>query len=245
VPRPDPKAKLAAAAPKKGPNKAVLGGVIASIVIIGIVAAVIIGSRGGSSSAAAADSPPKGAVSASGGIVANTGAVKAGAPVIDLYEDFQCPNCGELEKSFGSQFAAVAKSGQAKVVYHMMSFLDVNLNNDSSSRAANAAACAADQGKFDAYHDAVYANQPAKEGAGYTDAQLEQFASTAGITGSGLSAFKTCVAKKTHMAYVQAVETASGKAGVTGTPTVKLNGKTMDLSALTKTPLTDLIKAAA
>jgi len=245
LPRPDPKAKLAAAAPRKGPNKAVLGGVIASLVIIGIVAAVIIGSRGSSPATAQGSAVPKGATGASGGIVANTGPVKAGAPTLDIYEDFQCPNCGELEKAFGSQFGAVAKSGEAKLVYHMMSFLDVRLNNDASSRAANAAACAADRGKFLPYHSAVYAGQPTSEGAGYTDAQLLQFGQTAGITGSDFTAFKTCVTSKAHRAYVDGVETASGKAGVTGTPTIKLNGKTLDLSRLAKTPLADLIKAAA
>ncbi len=245
MPRPDPKAKLAAAAPKKGPNKAVLGGVIASLVIVGIVVAVIIGSRGSSSASSQGSAVPKGATGASGGIVANAGSVKAGVPTLDVYEDFQCPNCGQLEKAFGSQFTDVAKSGQARVVYHMMSFLDVNLNNDSSSRAANAAACAADQGKFIPYHSEIYANQPAKEGAGYTDAQLLQFGQTAGITGPAATTFKSCVTGKQHQSYVEGVETASGKAGVTGTPTVKLNGKTLDLSQLAKTRLADLIKSAA
>ena len=50
------------------------------------------------------------------------------------------------------------------------------------------------------YHDAVYAGQPAKEGQGYTDAQLEAFAKTAGITGSALGTWQQCVKSGQHTA---------------------------------------------
>ena len=129
---------------------------------------------------------PSAATGPGGGIVVNPGKAKPGAPTLDLYEDFQCPICGQLEKLFGAQIRSLAAAGDVKLVTHTMSFLDDNLHNDSSLRAASAAACAADAGRFGPYHDAVYAGQPAKEGQGYTDAQLEGFAKTAGITGSGL-----------------------------------------------------------
>ena len=73
------------------------------------------------------------------------------------------------------------------VCINSIAFVDTNLKNDSSTRAANAVACASDAGKFLEYHSAVFAAQPVKEGDGYTDAQLTEFATTAGITGPALT----------------------------------------------------------
>jgi len=146
-------------------------------------------------------------------------------PTLDVYVDFQCPLCGGFEKAFGPTLTAMAKAGQIKYVVHMMSFLDAKLGNDSSTRPANAAACAADAGKFGEFHSTVFAGQPVTEGAGYTDAQLSEFAKTAGITGPAFTKWQTCTSSGQHDSYVGDVATTSGKAGVNSTPTVKLNGK--------------------
>jgi protein-disulfide isomerase len=245
------KAKAQAAAPRQGANKAVIGAVVAVLVVVAVVVAVALGARGSgtatpaaSSSGASASALPVGATGPGGGIVVNPGKARAGAPTLDLYEDFQCPICGQLEKLFGAQIRSMAAAGDIKLVTHTMSFLDDNLKNDSSLRAASAAACAADAGRFGPYHDAVYAGQPAKEGQGYTDAQLEAFAKTAGITGSALGTWQQCVKSGQHTAYVKAVQTQSEKDGVFGTPTLKLNGKVLDLQKLTPEYLTAQVKAA-
>ena len=243
--RPDASAKLKAAAPKQGPNRILIGGVVAAVAIIGIVLAVILGSSSnGSSGASGSSALPQGATGTGGGIVANASTAKAGAPTLDLYEDFQCPVCGKLEQAFGQQVSTMAKAGDIKLVVHMMSFLDAKLGNDASVRAAAAAACAADQGKFLDYHGVVYANQPAQEGAGYTDADLMGFASKAGISGSALTTWTTCFDTKTHLGYAKDVETAAEKAGVFSTPTLKLNGKDLPLQQLSQQYLTDQVKAA-
>lgn len=238
------KAKAQAAAPKQGPSKAVIGAVVAAVVIVGVVAAVLAGASG--SKTAAAGAAPAHATSDSGGIVANPGKATPAAPTLELWEDFQCPICGDLEKAAGSQITAMAKAGDVKLVYHMLSFLDGNLSNDSSARAADAAACADDAGKFLGYHAAVYAHQPTTEGQGYTDAQLEQFAEQAGISGAALDTWKSCYAQKTYAQYVTNVQVAGTKAGINGTPTVKLNGKELDFRAILRDPtyLAQQVKAA-
>ena len=91
------------------------------------------------------------------------GKAGAGAPTVDLYEDFQCPICGQFE-ALGAPIRALARPAKIKLVTHTMTFLDDNLQQRLLARAASAAACAADAGKFGPYHDAVYAGQPAKEG---------------------------------------------------------------------------------
>jgi protein-disulfide isomerase len=243
------KAKAQAAAPRQGASKAVIGAVVAVLVVVAIVVAVALGSRGstvtpGAGASASSSALPAGATGPGGGIVANPGKARSGAPTLDLYEDFQCPICGQLEKLFGAQIRSMAAAGDVKLVTHTMSFLDDNLKNDSSLRAASAAACAADAGRFGPYHDAVYAGQPAKEGQGYTDAQLQTFATQAGITGTALSTWQQCVKSGQHTAYAQAVQTQSEKDGVFGTPTLKLNGTVLDLQKLTPAYLTAQVKAA-
>jgi len=243
--RPDASAKIKAAAPKQGPNRILIGGIVAAVAILGIVLAVILGSSsGGSSGASGSSALPQGATGTGGGIVANSSTAKPGAPTLDLYEDFQCPVCGKLEQVFGQQISSMAKAGDIKLVVHMMSFLDAKLGNDASVRAAAAAACAADQGKFLDYHGVVYANQPAQEGAGYTDADLMGFASKAGLSGSALTTWTKCFDARTHLGYAKDVETAAEKAGVFSTPTLKLNGKDLPLQQLSQQYLTDQVKAA-
>jgi protein-disulfide isomerase len=238
--RPDASKKLAAATPKKGVNPAVVGAVIAAVLIVGVVVAILIGnsSKSGSATAASGSSVPAGVIGGTGGgIVANAATAKSNAPTMDLYEDFQCSNCGALEKAMGPEIFSLAKGGQIKLVVHVLSFLDTNLKNDSSTRSANAASCASDAGKFLEYHRAVFAGQPA-EGVGYTDAQLTAFAKTAGITGNALTTWQKCASSGQHAVYVTDVQTAGEKAGVFGTPTVKLNGKdiTSTLVAPAATP---------
>jgi len=223
--RPDAKKKIATVTPKAGPNPVVIGAIVAVLVVVAVVVAIVIGNGTSGSSTAAGSGVPVGVVGGTGGgIFANAAQAKPNAPTLDLYEDFQCSNCGHLEQAMGAQIFSMAKAGQFRLVVHMLSFLDTNLGNDSSLRAANAAACAADTGKFLEYHRAVFAKQPA-EGVGYTNAQLTGFAKTAGISGSALTTWQKCTTSGQHDQYVNDVQTAAEKAGVNSTPTLKLNGK--------------------
>jgi protein-disulfide isomerase len=247
--RPDASKKIATVTPKSGPNVVVIGAVIAVAVVLAVVVAIVIGnnSKPGGSTAGSAQSVPLGVVGGTGGgVLINSTPPKGNVPTLDVYADFQCPICGKFEKAFGPTMAAMAKAGEVKYVVHMMSFLDLNLpgSNDSSKRATNAAGCAADAGKFPEYMSAVFAAQPAQEGAGYTDAQLTEFAQAVGITGPALTTWQKCTTSGQHNQWVTDVETASGKAGVTGTPTVKLNGKVITDTLTTPEALVAAVKAA-
>jgi len=245
--RPDASKKIAKATPKGGPNPVVIGAIVAAVVVVAVVVAILIGNSGtsGSSTGASGSSAPVGVVGGTGGgILVNKATAKGNAPTLDVYEDFQCPSCAQLEKAMGPAMASMAKAGQVKLVVHVLSFLDANLKNDSSSRAANAAACAADAGKYLEYHSAVFAVQPAQEGAGYTDAQLTEVAKTAGITGTALTTWQKCTSSGQHAQYVTDVQTGAEKAGVFGTPTVKLNGKDITKTLTTGDALVAQVKAA-
>lgn len=155
------------------------------------------------------------------------------APVlVDVYEDFQCPICNELEQSgLGTDLAAKIKATNIKVNYHVMSFLDSLSNgNKYSSRAANAGYCASDESPdaFAKFHDILFGktsganNQPAEGSKGKPDSQLISWGKDAGITSA---AFSTCVTSNQHKDLVAAVTEAASKRGVNGTPTVFVAGK--------------------
>lgn len=228
MPRPDAAERLKAAAPKEGPSKPLIASVIAVVLVIAGFAAFLVTQKDSGSGAAV----PKGGDASGNGLVLYPDAkLQSGARTVNVYEDFQCPICKEFETANGDQMKTMAKAGEVKVVVHMMSFLDNNLGNDSSSRAANAGFCAADAGKFPEFHSTVYANQPAQEGTGYTDAQLRSFGQTAGISGSALDTFNNCVTKQKFKDYVTLTETKSGKNGVNGTPTFFIDGKQVQQAA--------------
>ena len=243
--RPDASKKIAAASPKGGPNPVVIGAVVAAVLIVGVVVAILMAGSGTSGAGSASSAAPVGVVGGEGGgIVANAATAKSNAPTMDIYEDFQCPACGDLEKRMGAEVTRMATAGEIKLVLHTLSFLDNNLKNDSSARAANAAACAADAGKVMEYHSAVFAAIPAQEGVGYTDAQLTEFATTAGITGAPLTTWQTCTSSGQHDPYVTAVQTRAEKDGVFSTPTVKLNSQDITKSLSTADALVAQVKAA-
>ena len=190
--RPDASKKIAKVTPKSGPNVVLIGAVVALVVVVAVVVAIVMGNNSKSGSTAA-QSVPAGVVGGTGGgILVDPAAANAKVPTLDVYVDFQCPKCGGFEKAVGPTLTKMAKAGQIKYVVHLMSFVDGIVRNDSSTRSANAAACASDAGKFGEYHSAVFAGQPVTEGAGYTHAQLTEFAKTAGITGPALTKWQTC-----------------------------------------------------
>lgn len=150
---------------------------------------------------------------------------QAGAPMtVDLYFDYQCPNCKMFEDKNGATIDQLISSGKAKVPYHGMAFLDTAKNDQYSTRALNAAAAvvnAAGPDAFQKFHDSLYANQPAEGGSGLPDQQLIQFAAQAGASGA------TVEKQINDLAFgdwVKKVTDQASKDGVTGTPTVKVNG---------------------
>jgi protein-disulfide isomerase len=153
-------------------------------------------------------------------------AVEASVPLVVEYFDYQCPACRATDQVFGARLADLASKGVIRLEFHAMTFLDDNLRNDSSTRAAVAAACADTVGAYGSYHRVIYANQPAKEGAGYLDIQLRNsFAASAGINGPRLQTFQKCYDSRATATFVAGVDQAAKNAGVRSTPTLRFNGK--------------------
>ena len=128
-------------------TKALVIGMVVFVVLVGVVFSIT------TKISAAKVNIPSSVSKADGyGIVFNA----AKKPVIDIWEDFQCPICQRFEAINNSYLNSVVREGKAKVVFHTMSFI-----GPESVLAAAAGACAADQGKFLEMHSVLYQNQAA------------------------------------------------------------------------------------
>ncbi|HSK34512.1 MAG TPA: thioredoxin domain-containing protein [Propionicimonas sp.] len=238
----------AAQAKQKRLNRIIgVGSAILVVVLVGVFIAVLIQNQ--SHTATTSSATPPNATAAKDAIVVNPGKAAAGAPVVELFFDYQCPVCKQFEGAYGASFTSLADSGDIELRYRNMTFLDNNLNNDASLRAGIGAACSDFSGKYAAYHEQIYANQPATEGDGYSDEVLRvTIPGAAGITGADLTSFQACYDDQTTKAFVNGTNEAASKSGVNATPSVRVNGKDLSLQTIAGVQpdgLGDLIKQNA
>ena len=221
-------------------------------VLVAIAAGVFIWQR----SRPAPDPAPATSVAADYPVELADGVVVAGKDsaklTVDVYEDFLCPACGTFERRDGAAIEDALTAGEVKVRYHVVNILD-NLSNPPgySTDAGNAALCAAQAGKFPAYHASLFANQPREGGRGFTDDQLVKLGRDVGITGQD---FESCVRNGTHDGTVRSgTDAASADESLQrsypdgrrsfGTPTIVIDGEIVDVGN-SSAWLTDAIAAA-
>jgi protein-disulfide isomerase len=191
-------------------QRLVVIGVIVGIVVIvlAILVPVLLSGGGGKNGPVAL---PAGVSGKAGPIVVGTGPAR-----LDLYEDFQCPSCRELQQTAGPMLDGLEKTGKATASYYMMSFL-----GPESVRAANAGGCAQDQGKFKPFYDYLYAHQPPEKTGGFTSTDLINAGKAVGITSP---VFSDCVNGMKYQDWVNNVN-AAGLDRTNHTPTVFVNGR--------------------
>jgi protein-disulfide isomerase len=217
-------AEAAARAAARRRQRTVVGAVVAAVLLVVAVVVVIAVQTSRTSPSASAAVPPN---TVDGGTVVVVGS--ADAPVtVDLYEDFQCPNCKAFEDAAGSTLAQLVAAGTVQVHHHGMAFLDTHANDNYSTRALNAAAVvvgAAGTDAFQTFSDLLFANQPDESGSGLTDDQLIAYAARAGAGGAEV---EQQIRDLHYGDWVTTVTDQASKDGVTGTPTVLVDGTTLD-----------------
>lgn len=210
-----------------GPPMGLVAGVV--VLVVALIGGLVFWAVTSESSLEAAGS--QNALPEGGGISIGAG-VEADVPQIDLYEDFQCRFCGELEGSIGDELARRAGTGEVNVRFTLMSFLEGGPDGQSSRRAAGAALCADDADSFLDYHSVVFANLPEEQGTGWTDEQLLGFAEQAGVSGADLDTFTSCFESDTYEDYVDAMQERANRDGVTSTPSLSVDGDPVDAEQL-------------
>ncbi len=141
-----------------------------------------------------------------------------------VFEDFQCPVCKEFTNTVEPQLDASTYITGGQVYYQFMQypFIDRNSLTKESHQASNASMCANEQGKFWAYHDILFANQGSENGGAFSNKRLVAFAQSLGLD---MTKFNLCFNANKFSAEIEAEYQQGSTLGVTGTPSVFVNGK--------------------
>jgi protein-disulfide isomerase len=108
-------------------------------------------------------------------------------------------------------------SGKVSIVYKHSAFL-----GQESVWAAQAAECAADQGKFWEYHDLLFDKQNGENVGTFTKDKLMGYAKDLGLDSTR---FDPCLQNDVTLQRVISDTQEGRNVGVTGTPTFFINGK--------------------
>ncbi len=138
------------------------------------------------------------------------------APVVLVeFSDFQCTYCRKFwQETLPRIEERYIRSGKVRFLYRHLAIL-----GEASVLAAQAAACANDQGRFWGYHDALFRTSSP---LAFTTARLKRYA---GQSGLDERTFSACLDSGRHAERVEA-ETILGRAlGANGTPAFLINGQ--------------------
>ncbi|MET9412998.1 thioredoxin domain-containing protein [Streptomyces klenkii] len=162
---------------------------------------------------------------------------------LDLYQDMRCPICSVFEQSVGDTIDKDVKDGKYKVSYHVATFLDRNFGGSGSKNALSAlgAALNVSPEAFSAYNKALYskANHPneTKDDYAKDDVLLKVADEVPALKGN--KDFEKNVKDGTFDKWALTVSDEFDKAkDVTGTPTLKMNGKKLTAEDGKNVPIT-------
>lgn len=197
---------------------------------------------------------------ASGDVAVKTPAIKSdqspiatpsnpdGVVDITMWVDYLCPICGQFEEANSAAIADLLSRGAATIEVHPIAILtNRSQGTQYSLRAANAAACVANDypNSFLKFHNSLFTNQPEEGTPGLTDEQLVELATAAGAGPE----VESCINDENFKAWVKAstersiagdiaVNNLDKKfTGVSGTPTILINGKQYNPSYNQAAPL--------
>lgn len=201
--------------------------VVSLVAVLVVVGAALVGAGLVRANNTAPDKAPSrvpaGVASDKSGVASSTGAVR-----VDVYLDYLCPECRRTERALASALEELRSQGGVSVVHHPVAFLDDRSEPAGySARAASAAACAADTGRFEQYSAELFAKQPPEGGPGLTEAQLIAAGRAAGITGTS---FARCVEDAPYRPWVRYVSDVAASRKVALTPTVTVDGRRVDVT---------------
>ena len=172
------------------------------------------------------------------GGVDGSGAILVGNPdasnVVEVYVDYQCPYCQRWEQEIGEVLAQRAQDPNSDLLikqYNLAFLGETSPTLDppgSSARAASAALCVLEgEGpeSFAAFNASIFAIADSnRSSVQFQTPELSQLAADSGASVDTIS----CIDDERHVTFV-ALATQNGFArGVQGTPTVIVNGRTLE-----------------
>ncbi|MDQ2922073.1 MAG: DsbA family protein [Acidobacteriota bacterium] len=155
---------------------------------------------------------------------------------MEEFGDFQCPSCGTLHpvlKKLESEY-----DSRVALTFREFPLAPIHPNALEAARAAEAAGL---QGRFWQMHDLLYDYQSAWSDSKDVRAVFVQYAADRGLDAERLRRDMDSQVVKERIA---ADQRRAVSLGVTGTPTVFINGREVAADALTESGLRALIEGA-
>ncbi|MGW8889857.1 DsbA family protein [Streptomyces sp. NPDC055749] len=161
---------------------------------------------------------------------------------LELYEDSRCPICATFEQTVGETVAKDVDAGKYKVKYVGATFIDNSDNGEGSKNALSAlgAALNVSPEAFMDYKAALYSakyHPQETEDKFAKDSFLIEVANSVDAL-KGNAAFEKDVEGGTYDAWAMKMSAAFDKSGVEGTPTLKMDGKTVTAEGSKNAPMT-------
>jgi protein-disulfide isomerase len=145
------------------------------------------------------------------------------APVVVMeFADFQCGACAYFATYYKPLMKEWVDNGTVRFVWYDYPLVEMHQN---AMLAARAGRCANEQNQFWAYHDIVFSRQ--SEWAETTDA-AKRFVDYAQQAGLERGAFTQCLRSDKYQKEVSESHQLGSTFGVSGTPTLFVNGKRVE-----------------
>lgn len=141
------------------------------------------------------------------------------APVdMVIYSDYQCGYCAKwAAESLPTILEKYVDTGELRIEYR-----DIMFFGENSRQSAELGVAAGKQGKFQAFHDAIFADGKTAKDADFSAKGIEKLAERIGVDAEQ---FTADAAHADTAALVQKNHDEASSLGVTGTPTFIVNGR--------------------
>jgi protein-disulfide isomerase len=221
----------------------VLGAVVALAAVVAAVI-IIVDQQGKRDQTVTAYTGPQAPLTrqADGSIVmAKAGVTK---PVLEIFEDFQCPACKQFEESTGKTVKELAAEGKVKVVYYPFHLFSQQSDpiKSNSLRSAAAALCVP-AAQWLSYHDALFKFQPEEGSEGFATKDLVAWGKDVGVTDPNFEKCVTDQQKKSQVDTMTKYTVDTRK--VNTTPTAFLDGRKLENEIRSPDALRQAVGAAA
>ena len=159
------------------------------------------------------------------------------APVVIMeFADFQCPGCGDFARFSEPLLQDHIDAGTVRFVWYDFPLVQIHPN---AMLAARAGRCANEQNLFWPFHDYVFGQQGQWSSSNDAADLFEEYAQQAGLN---REAFATCLRSDKYQKEVSESYQLGNTLGVSGTPTLFINGKKVQETPRTRAEWDELIR---
>lgn len=151
-------------------------------------------------------------------------------PTVTYFGSWKCPYCAEFSTGFlGDIITDYVEPGDIDLRFRALAYIDGNpFLGPDAPRAARAglAVWNVDPVTCWKYHEYVFANQPPERDTWAKPDKLVSFMQQTGVT--GVEKIRTKLQSQAYESALQATSRAAADAGISGTPALLIDGKTVN-----------------